>query len=221
MSDPTQSTWLSHLPAELRADPILGGFLLTFERLLSGRVGLWADTGYPGDPLPDIEGIEEKLHRVGAVFAPRPGQPAASRTPSSFLPWLANLVSAPDREEFDDETRRRFIRAALPGYQKRGTVQGLKETVGRYLGSPDDVIVYEFEAEPHFFQVEVVVRQKGALALARLDRVVRALVDMVRPAHTWYSVRYLVPTMQIVDHPTADDPGILIGVNTLLGTRAN
>lgn len=221
MTESAQSTWLPYLPAELRADPILGGFLLAFERLLSGHLGLWAETGYPGDPLPDFAGIEEKLTRVGALFAPRPGQPAVERTPSDFLAWLANLVSAPDREEFDDETRRRFIRAALPSYQKRGTKQGLRETVGRYLGSPDDVILYEFEAEPHFFQVEIVVRQKGALALARLDRVVRALVDMVRPAHCWYSVRYLVPTMQIVDTPTADSPGILIGVNTLLGTRAS
>lgn len=221
MSDRAQSTWLPYLPAELRADPILGGFLLALERLLSGRVGIWSGDGYPGDPLPELEGIEEEIARVGALFAPRPGQPATQRTPVGFLGWLANLVSAPEREEFDEETRRRFIRAALPSYVKRGTVQGLRETVGRYLGSVDDVIVYEFEAEPHFFQVEVVVRKKGALALARLDRVVRALVDQVRPAHTWYSVRYLVPTMQIVDHPTADNPGILVGVNTLLGTRAS
>lgn len=221
MSEVAKSTWLSYLPADLRADPILGGFLLSFERLLSGRVGLWAETGYAGDPLPSLPGIEEKLAAVGSIFTPHPGQADAERTPVDFLPWLANLVSAPQREEFDDETRRRFIRAALPSYRKRGTKQGLKETLGRYLGSPDDVIVYEFEAEPHFFQVEVVVRQKGALALARIDRVVRALTDVVRPAHTWYSVRYLVPTMQIVDNPTADNPGILIGVNTLLGTRAN
>jgi len=221
MSESAQSTWLPYLPAELRADPVLGGFLLAFERLLSGRIGAWAETGYPGDPLPNLAGIEEKLTAVGSLFAPRPGQAAHTRTPTEFLAWLANLVSAPEREEFDDETRRRFIRAALPSYQKRGTRQGLKETLGRYLGSPDDVIVYEFEAEPHFFQIEIVVRQKGALALARIDRVVRALADMVRPAHTWYSVRYLVPTMQIVDSPTADSPGILVGVNTLLGTRAN
>ena len=221
MSETAQSTWLPYLPADLRADPILGGFLLAFERLLSGRVGLWAETGYPDDPLPDLAGIEETLASVGSIFAPRPGQADAERTPSAFISWLANLVSAPEREEFDEETRRRFIRAALPSYQKRGTKQGLKETLGRYLGSPDDVIVYEFEAEPHFFQVEVVVRQKGALALARIDRVVRALTDMVRPAHCWYSVRYLVPTMQINDSPTADNPGILIGVNTLLGTRAS
>lgn len=221
MSDSAQSTWLSYLPADLRADPILGGFLLAFERLLSGRLGPWADEGYPDDPLPELSGIEETLTRVGSIFAPHPGQPDAERTPVEFIAWLANLVSAPQREEFDDETRRRFIRAALPSYQKRGTKQGLKEVLGRYLGSPDDVIVYEFEAEPHFFQIEVVVRQKGALALARIDRVVRALTDMVRPAHCWYSVRYLVPTMQIVDQPTADNPGILVGVNTLLGTRAS
>ncbi|MCB9527184.1 MAG: phage tail protein I [Myxococcales bacterium] len=215
-----QSTWLSYLPAELRSDAILQGFLLAFERMLSGRTGTWRE-GYPDDPLPELEGLEEALDRVGALFAPRPDTPTAERTPDNWLPWLANLVAVPLREEYDDITRRRFIRAALPAYARRGTRQGLRDTLARFLGSSDDVRVYEFEDEPHFFQVEVVVRQRSATALARIDRVVRALVDQVRPAHTWYSVRYLVPSMQIIDDPGPDEEGILVGVNTLLGTRSS
>lgn len=220
MSTPT-STWLPFLPAELRGDPILGGFLVAFERILSGHTGHWAQTRYADDPLPDAPGIEERLAAIGSLFAPRPGQPAADRTPPEFLSWLANLLSVPLREEFSEETRRRFIRAALPSYSRRGTKQGLIDTVGRYLGDPADVRVFEFEDEPHFFQVEVVVRQKGTGVLARIDRVVRALIDQVRPAHTWYSVRYLVPTMQLVDAPDEEGEGIVLGRNTLIGTRTS
>lgn len=215
-----ESTWLSYLPAELRTDPVLGGFLLAFERILSGHTGVWRD-GYDGDPLPALVGLEDELDRLGDLFAPRPDDPDAARTPPAWIPWLADLVAVPLREEYDDEVRRRFIRAALPAYARRGTKQGLRETLGRFLGTTDDVQIYEFEDEPHFFQVEVVVRKRSATALARIDRVVRALVDQVRPAHTWYSVRYLVPTMQIVDDPTADEEGIVLGVNTLLGTRSS
>lgn len=220
-----RSTWLSYLPAELRTDPVLAGFLLAFERILSGHTGSWSE-GYPDDPLPGLEGLEDAIDRVGDLFAPRPDDAtgagdATARTPEAWLPWLANLVAVPLREEYDDTTRRRFIRAALPSYARRGTKQGLRETLARFLGSLDDVKVYEFEDEPHFFQVEVVINQRGATALARIDRVVRALVDQVRPAHTWYSVRYLVPTMQIIDDPGPEDEGIIIGVNTLLGTRSS
>lgn len=215
-----ESTWLSYLPAELRTDPVLGGFLLAFERILSGHTGVWRD-GYDGDPLPALVGLEDELDHLGDLFAPRPDDTETARTPPAWIPWLANLVAVPLREEYDEEVRRRFIRAALPAYAKRGTKQGLRDTLGRFLGSNDDVQIYEFEDEPHFFQVEVVVRKRSATALARIDRVVRALVDQVRPAHTWYSVRYLVPTMQIVDDPIADEEGILLGVNTLLGTRSS
>lgn len=215
-----ESTWLSYLPAELRTDPVIGGFLLAFERILSGHTGVWRD-GYESDPLPDLVGLEDELDHIGDLFAPRPDATDSARTPPAWIPWLANLVAVPLREEYDEEVRRRFIRAALPAYAKRGTKQGLRETLGRFLGSNDDVQIYEFEDEPHFFQVEVVVRKRSATALARIDRVVRALVDQVRPAHTWYSVRYLVPTMQIVDDPIADEEGILLGVNTLLGTRSS
>lgn len=215
-----KSAWLSYLPAELRKDPVLEGFLLAFERVLSGHTGIWQG-GYPNDPLPGLEGLEHKLERVSELFSPRPDSPAAGRTPDEWLPWLANLVAVPLREEYDDVTRRRFIRAALPSYALRGTKQGLCDTLGRFLGPFEDVKVYEFEDEPHFFQVEVVVRKHSTAGLAATDRVVRSLIDQVRPAHTWYSLRYLIPTMQIVDHPTEDTSGLILGYNTLLGTRTS
>ncbi|MCA9539035.1 MAG: hypothetical protein KC620_09100 [Myxococcales bacterium] len=214
----TKSTWLQFLPAALRGDPVVEGFLLAFERVLVGRLGAFRD-GYPDDPIPGTEGIEERLTRVGDLLAPRPGDEDSARTPEAFLPWLEDMLAVPARAELDGETRRRFLRAALPSYRKRGTKQGLIDSLGRYLGNAQDVQIYEFEDEPHFFQVEVVVRTRSAMTLARIDRVVRALIDQLRPAHTWYSVRYLVPTMQIIDHPTEEEPGILLGVNTLIGSQ--
>lgn len=222
MSDPAAlppSTWVTWLPAALRADPLIGGFLLAFERVLGGRVGRWADIPYPDDPVPDQPGVEERLLQVDSLFDPGPGRPGGGRTPAAFLPWLADMVAATLREDFDDETRRRVILAALPAFRLRGTRRGIVESIERYMGFAGSVRLYEFEAVPHHFQVEVVVADPDASMLARFDRTVRALIDQVRPAHTWYSVKYLMPTMRIRSAPSAGQPGIVVGHNTLLGTE--
>ncbi|MCB9761850.1 MAG: phage tail protein I [Alphaproteobacteria bacterium] len=215
------SSYLDNLPVILQQDPVIAGFLLAFERLLSGRVGRFADRAYPDDPYPDQAGIEEQIEHLAWLFAPRPGATAGvRRTPPEFLPWLARWVGLSLQDDWDDETRRRFLRAALPAWKLRGTRRGIREAVERYLNQPNTVTVYEFEDEPHFFQVEVLVNGWDTSELSRRGRAIRTLVEGLRPAHTWFSIKYLFTTMQIVDNPTADSPGVLLGVNTLLGTRS-
>lgn len=215
------STYLDHLPAILRQDPVIAGFMLAFERLLSGGVGAWAETGYPDDPFPEQAGIEEQIEQLAQLFAPRPGDASQARTPEAYLPWLAHVVGLSLQEDWDEETRRRFIRAAIPAYRLRGTPRGLREAIERYLEQPGSVSVYELEDEPHYFQVEVTVRGWGAAELSHRGRAIRTLIEATRPAHAWFGVKYLFRTMQIVNEPTADQPGLILGQNTLIGTRSS
>jgi phage tail-like protein len=206
------SGYVQYLPAVLREDPLLGRILLAFEKVLVGF-----PAGVAGDPLPALAGIEAQLDGLARVFRPGPGRPDDARTPDAFVPWLAGWLGLSIRDDWDGETRRRFLANVVPLYRMRGTRAGLLALLNLYVDQRDAVTIHEFEAPPHFFQVEIVQSQRDPLLLARLDRVVRAIIDAEKPAHTIYGLRILFPTMQIVDAPAGDGDGIYVGVNTALG----
>lgn len=203
------TSYLDHVPAILREDPILVGIVRAFEAILGGA-------GAVRGPRP---GVEQQLVTLHRHFTPGPGQPAEGRAPDEFLPWLAKWVALGLRDDWDGETRRRFIANALPLYRMRGTRAGLLAAIELYLGLPGAVTIYEFEAPAHFFQVEVEQRTSDPYQLARTDRIVRAIVDQDKPAHTVYGLKISFPTMKIDDAPELPGEGIYVGVNTILGTR--
>lgn len=207
------STYTAHLPAWLRRDPLLGRVLLAFERLLDGA-DLPEGTDDPGAP-----GISALVERLPAYLRPGPGEPDAARAPSEFVPWLARWVAVALRDEWDDETRRRVVAEAMQLYRLRGTRDGLRRMIGVYVGLRESVQIHEFTAAPHFFQVEVTLPTRDPQALARTDRSVRAIIDQEKPAHTFYGLRFAFPSMQLVDRPTPERPGLQVGVNTLLGSN--
>jgi phage tail P2-like protein len=208
------SRYFASLPAWLRRDPALGRVLLAFERILDGQGDL-----PEGTPEPDAPALATLVDRLPACFRPGPGEGDERRAPAEFVPWLATWVAVGLRDEWDDETRRRVVAGAMQLYRLRGTREGLRRMIGVYVGLLDSVVIHEFSNIPHFFQVEVTLPTRDPKALARTDRSVRAIIDQEKPAHTFYGLRFAFPSMQIVDHPTRDRPGVLVGVNTLLGSK--
>ena len=207
------SRYSASLPAWLRRDPQLGRVLTAFERILDGVDDLPEGTADPGVPA-----VSQLVERLPAYLRPGPGEPDAGRAPPEFVPWLARWVAVTLRDEWDDETRRRVVAEATQLYRLRGTKEGLARMIGVYVGLRESVAIHEFTAIPHFFQVEVTLASRDPMALARTDRSVRAIIDQEKPAHTFYGLRFAFPSMQIVHNPTAARPGVLVGVNTLLGS---
>jgi phage tail-like protein len=228
------SSYLAYLPAIFQtpgpedspgAPSFLGRFLLAFEQVLTG--------------LKDVEepGIEELLDGilpsgpgsaalagVQRYFDPGPGLdvPESLRAPGEFLEWLAGWVALTLRADVDEQRQRDLIAQAVSLYRLRGTKRGLEEMIRIYtrlaptideLNTPFQLGVHSRIAvdtwldggAPHFFRVVI---RLSTLDPARVQ-VVRSIIDMEKPAHTFYYLEPQIPTLRI---------GVTsrIGVDTLL-----
>lgn len=199
--------YLDHLPAILHEDPAIVEIVRVFEAILVG-------TDLPDAPV----GIEASLTRVHCHFQPDTPD-GIDRAPAVFLPWLARWVGISLRDDWDTDTRRRFIARAIPLYRLRGTRAGLIALLELILGDATNFTVHEFEDPPHFFQVDIDQPDNDPDRLARTDRCVRAIIDSEKPAHTVYGLRILFPTMHLVDD-AKDGERICVNENTTLGQRA-
>jgi phage tail-like protein len=207
------SSYLDYLPAVLRdgreSPPFIGRLLLAFEKILGGL----------GDP--DAPGLGETIGRIHTYFDP-------DEAPAEFLPWLANWVALGLREDWGEEQKRRFILRIVSLYRLRGTKRGLVELLQTYtdmgveiqeLNAAMQVGVTSTVGEdtvvgggaPHYFIVTLYLREPNRDALLRQTRIARAIIDQEKPAHTYYDLQVVVPTMQIGVTST-------LGVDTLLGT---
>lgn len=205
------SGYLDHLPAVFREDPFAGRFLLAFEAVLSGRDG--------------VEGLEQIAGRIADHFDP-------GTTPDDFLPWLAGWVALSLRADWDPATKRGFIQEIVPLYRKRGTLAGLKRMLEIYLRplgdevSRDDVVIFdEFETPAHYFQVQLKLTIADPVLLRRTQEIARAIIDQEKPAHTFYALNVLIPTMRLVSEDLRkaekNVPELLImRKNTRLGSTA-
>lgn len=231
------SSYLQYLPAIFQEDAdqdgvtFIGRFLLAFEQVLTGL----GDVAAPG--LEEIlAGIVDpitgtlRLAGVHRYFDPGPDQPDRTRAPVEFLPWLASWVALTLREDWEEEEKRRFISQIVPLYRQRGTKAGLMELLRTYTGM--GVEVHEFHeplqvgaistvgvdtmvggGPPHFFQVKMVFTELDPNFELR-KQIARAIIDQEKPAHTYYDLQVVIPTMQIGEHST-------VGVDTLLGTPSS
>lgn len=234
------SRLLDLLPAVFQEDRepgdanFLGRFLLGFEDVLLG-LPEWADdgqqadlaTGAAGEPA---IGLEQSIARLYRFFEPgadlvdaTPGRCA----PEPFLDWLAGWVALSLREDWEPQRRRRLIQKAVPLYRLRGTRRGVEEMLEVYT-EPFDASVFELPplqigvhstvgidtvvggAAPFFFRVRVHLPFVDPPTARIQDRVARAIVDLQKPAHTYYQLTVETPTLQIGVYST-------VGVDTLVG----
>ncbi|NEO17494.1 MULTISPECIES: phage tail protein I [unclassified Moorena] len=208
------SSYLNYLPANFQEDPFVGRFLLAFERVMSGFLPRDTD-----DPNPEQLALEEYIERIPTYFNPynHPDLPVESEiAPTEFIPWLASWVALSLRDDWTEETKRRFISNIVPLYRQRGTKTGVKQMLELY--TQEDVKIYEFEQPAHYFQVTITLNERDPKLLQRQEEIAKAIVNQEKPAHTFYALRVLVPGMQIINEPTDSKPGIIVGETTLLGT---
>jgi phage tail-like protein len=171
------------LPAIYREDPFLARYLWAFEQALLD--------------------VEQRIDGLAKYFDP-------TETPTEFLPWLSSWVAFTMRADLGESQQRRFLARIAPLYRRRGTLQNLQEllTIFTRGGVPT---ITEDPAKPHFFHVTMRLALDTPEAQLRQSAIAHALIDLEKPAHTYYELQLLFPTMQIGVTST-------IGVDTLLGT---
>jgi phage tail-like protein len=196
------------LPSDSTADPGTGyvaALLDAFSAVLQGS-------------------LEQRIREL-----PRVANPAGKT--SGFLDWLGDWVALSTRIELPRQKKEDLIANALRLYAIRGTRRYLEEMLGYYLDrmaivdEPDLPSVqigrtstvgrdtWIGGAPAHFFRVTLSAAPSAREEYARLTLLARAVIDLSKPAHTWYELRINAPAMQIGTHST-------IGVDTLLTASA-
>jgi phage tail-like protein len=165
-------------------------------------------------------GIEQLLDIIHDYFDP-------AYCPKEFLDWLASWVALAVKQDWPEAAQRELIRRIVPLYSKRGTKEGLEEFLKIYAGP--GVSIYEFLSPfqigvcstigedtipgggaPFFFMLKVILPEPDIELKAKKEATVRAIIDLEKPAHTYYELEVIIPTMQIGIHST-------IGLDMLLG----
>ena len=206
------SSYLNHLPALYRDDPVLGRFLLAFEQLLTG---LPTDQLTEDNPHRSQLSLETLIDQVYTYLRPVPPTDRNPSEAAEFLRWLSGWVAFSLREDWDEVTKQRFVAQIVPLYRWRGTKKGLKQLLQLY--TQENVEIYEFDQPRHFFQVELSLSNRSNLA--KKQAIARALIDREKPAHTYYSLQFLFPTMRLIHTPAKEQSGLRIHVTTRLGTE--
>jgi phage tail-like protein len=221
------SSWLDHLPAIYRegaqpgAPNFLGRFLLAFEHLLTG-VG---DAAEPG--------LEERIDRIHRVFDPKSAPPEFLDWLSG---WVAltlrgdlDAVTGVEAAIAPEQRRslaRGLIASAVPLYRTRGTRRGLEALLRLFTGGLSPTITEMTGAfqvgvsrvgidtildggAPHFFHVTLRLPNPDPAMRKRSEALVRAILDVEKPAHTRYTLKVETPSMQVGVRSR-------IGVDTLL-----
>jgi phage tail-like protein len=173
------------------------------------------------EPQASLPSLTQRILSLPAVPDP------AGKSPE-FLDWLGAWVALSTRIGLPHLKKRKLIANAIRLYGIRGTKRYLEEMLGYYLScgatvdEPDLPSVqigrsstvgrdcYIGGSPAHFFRVTLLA---GASArdeeFAHLLLQARAVIDLSKPAHTWYELRISAPAMQIGTHST-------VGVDTLL-----
>ncbi len=172
------------LPAIYREDSFLARYLWAFEQALLD--------------------IEQRIEGLPSYFDP-------VTAPPEFLPWLSSWVAFALRADLGESQQRQFLARVAPLYRRRGTPQNLREllTIFTRGGVPT---IEEDPAQPYYFKVTMrLPPQDSPDVQLHQSAIAHALIDLEKPAHTYYDLVLLFPTMQIGKTST-------IGVDTLLGT---
>jgi phage tail-like protein len=213
------SSYLNYLPGIYQADAekgaFIGRYLKIFEKILSGIDDGVTAAGH------DIEGIEQVIDRIHDFFSPE-------ATNGEFLQWLASWMALILREDWEESKKRRLIGRILSLYRLRGTKRGLEEYIRIYLPGVEVQITeivaplqigvhstigkdtYLGGSPPHFFLVTITLPEPKLELKKQREKAVQAIIDLEKPAHTYYQLRTIVPTLQIGKFSH-------VGVDTLLG----
>ncbi|HEX5734700.1 MAG TPA: phage tail protein [Blastocatellia bacterium] len=213
----TPSSLLAYLPSiyQEEAGSFLGQFLRAFEAILIA----------PEDGSgASIKSLEATIAGIATLFDPR-------NTPEEFLQWLAGWTAFSLRADLNLDQQRDFISKIIQLYSWRGTKRSLQDLLSIFTkGKPEITESATDDCQlgvnstigegmwlgggpAHFFQVRIFLPDMDAKLIARQMEIASALIEMEKPAHTFYELVLEHPTMQIGIKST-------IGVDTLLGNVA-
>ncbi|PYR87589.1 MAG: hypothetical protein DMF84_31290 [Acidobacteria bacterium] len=226
------STYLRHLPESLQdtpagvSAPFLGDYLKIVEALLADRDD--------ARPATTVVGVEAEAARFVEFVDPARvpvENPAVAPLRSPFLVYLASWVALVLDQNWDLERQRRWLQRIVALYKRRGTKAGLTEYLHMFVstnawleepegefivGGPGNevgVSTYLGGAPPYFFRVMLNygfppspfditewVAQLGGT---------RAIVDLEKPAHTYYTPDARTPGFIIAQRSTVARDSLL------------
>ncbi|HEY9694191.1 MAG TPA: phage tail protein [Oculatellaceae cyanobacterium] len=188
------SSYQQYLPTILQNDVFLGQFLLAFEKILSGLSETPSKEQIITADTQNLPGLEEIIDNIHVYFNPQ-------ETPEKFLPWLAGWVALSLRDDWEVKVKKAFIQEIVRLYRLRGTKQGLIDILEIYLknsGFGEKVKVFDqFDDFPNYFQVQLTLKDRDPEKYWRQAKIAKAIIDREKPAQTFYTLKILVPTMQI------------------------
>jgi phage tail-like protein len=220
---------VDYLPAIYREDPFLEKYLSAFEKILLGRND---GKEIPGEKdRAETRSLEETIDRIPALF-----DPLDRDTPADFLPWLASWAALSLRADLDEKVQRDFIANIIQRYQRRGTKENLIELLKIFTKTTPEIDEeavpsagfkeqhreFDTDTRPlHFFKVSVFLRDPKQDTVVHLEEIARAIIDLEKPAHTFYELKFRFESMQITDKYPDDEKDKAkyranLGVDTLI-----
>jgi phage tail-like protein len=177
------------LPAIYREDAFLARYLFAFEQVLLD--------------------IEQRIDTIADLFNPK-----ATTEGPEFLPWLASWMAFTVRADLNTAQLRDFTAKVIHLYRRRGTKENLQELLNIFTGLVPTITenVKEGVDTPFYFEVTISIDGHDTDAVRRQSAIARALIELEKPAHTFFDLIVHSPSMQIgfFSH---------VGQDTLLGDR--
>ncbi len=218
---------LDFLPAIYHEHPFLNEYLAAFEKILLGRND---GVNIPGAKGPsETRSLEETIDAIPTLFDPHV-------TPKEFLPWLASWVSLSLRADLDEGAQRGFIANIIQLYRRRGTKENLIELLKIFTQTtpeidedavPSDDFIKRFpqfkkNTTPlHFFKVSVLLTDPKVEVVLRKREIAHALIELEKPAHTFYELETKFQSMRIGDYSDKGKYRANLGVDTLINVWSN
>src|ERR1700722_13694106 len=150
--------------------------------------------------------IEELVADIACFLDPRDA-------PSDFLPWLAGWAALTLTTDIPESRQREILARIIPLYARRGTVRGICQMVALFTGGTLEIQELpdaEFQIEdhstigtdtylggppPHVFhavfslsEAQADEREERAKSAQLQTRIARAVIEMSKPAHTWFTL---------------------------------
>jgi len=217
---PAPSAYLEHLPEIFRApsssggESFLGQFLKIFEALLSGRRD--ALVGAPGSQR-HVGGVEEILsafiRELDPAYTTTTTSADGKRLDSPFLNYLASWVALTFDQNWGLDKKRQWLQRIVSLYQRRGTRSGLEDYLAMFVGprvkitEPPGLILSVpgtttlgvdtfLTGVPYYFRVGMNYGFTEPFDIGEWTqnlRATRAIVDLEKPAHTYYTLDARTP----------------------------
>jgi len=230
-----QSKLLDYLPAIYHDQDFLNAYLSAFEKILIGRkdepkIPADAPGSSPsgGSVLKqrmqegaESRSLEETIDLIPVLFDPL-------NTPKDFLPWLAGWAALSLRADLQEDAQRQFIAKIIQLYRRRGTKENLIELLRIFTqippeidedASPSETFIDRLKTNPtplHFFKVSILLTDPNPEMLQHKRDIAHALIEMEKPAHTFYELVTSFTSMRIGTYDDKTRYRASLGVDTLI-----